>query len=345
MRPTQKDRVMMTKKKISYRQSGVDIDKANRLIKDVKKLINTTRIKGSMDSIGGFGGFFDPAASGIKSPLLVASTDGVGTKLKIAQAVDKHDTVGIDLVAMCVNDVLCSGAKPLFFLDYFATGKLDGKTWSSVLKGIVKGCRQAGCALLGGETAEMPGMYPKGEYDLAGFTVGVVDRKKIIDGKKIRPGDVLLGIASNGLHSNGYSLVRKLFTEARIKKDHRLFLKPTLIYVKPFLEIARLAKIKGAANITGGGFYDNIPRMLPKGAGAVVRKGSWNIPGVFKLIAEKADIMEKELYRTFNMGVGMVLVLSAKDAEKAIKILRKKFRLASWIIGEVVRGRKDVEIV
>jgi phosphoribosylformylglycinamidine cyclo-ligase len=333
------------KKRITYKQSGVDIDKANKLIENVKKLINTTRVKGSMDSIGGFGGFFDPAGSGIKDPLLVASTDGVGTKLKIAQFVDKHDTVGIDLVAMCVNDVLCSGAKPIFFLDYFATGKLDGKTWSDVLKGIIKGCRDAGCALLGGETAEMPGMYSKGEYDLAGFTVGVVDRKKVIDGKKIRPGDVLLGIASNGLHSNGYSLVRKLFTRSQLKRDHRLFLKPTLIYVKPFLEVARSVKIKGVANITGGGFYDNIPRTLPKGTKAVVHKDSWNIPKVFRLISKKADMEEKELYRTFNMGIGMVLVLSPKDAEKAGWILEKKFRLKSWIIGKIVKGRKGVEII
>ncbi len=333
------------KKKITYKQSGVDMDKANRLIKNVKKLIDTTRVKGSMDSIGGFGGFFDLAPSGVKDPLLVASTDGVGTKLKIAQFVGKHDTVGIDLVAMCVNDVLCSGAKPVFFLDYFATGKLDGKTWSDVLKGIIKGCRDAGCALLGGETAEMPGMYPEGEYDLAGFTVGVVDRKKVIDGKKIRPGDVLLGMASNGLHSNGYSLVRKLFTRSQLEKDHRLFLKPTLIYAKPFLEVARSVKIKGVANITGGGFYDNIPRMLPKGVKAVVHKGSWRVPKVFGLISKKADMEEKELYRTFNMGIGMTLVLSAKDAEKAGKCLEKQFRLKSWIIGKIVKGRKGVEII
>jgi len=332
-------------KKITYKQSGVDIDKANRLIKDVKRLINTTRVKGSMDSIGGFGGFFDPAASGTKDPLLIASTDGVGTKLKIAQMVGKHDTVGIDLVAMCVNDILCSGAKPIFFLDYFATGKLDGKTWSDVIKGVVKGCREAGCALLGGETAEMPGMYGKGEYDLAGFAVGIQDRKKIIDGKKIKPGDVLLGMASSGLHSNGYSLVRKIFTTFQVKKEYRLFLRPTIIYAKQFLEAARVAAVKGVANITGGGFYDNIPRMLPKGARAVVRKGTWSVPKVFRRITEEADIKEEEMYRTFNMGIGMVLALSKKDAEKVKKMLQKKFNLKSWVIGEIVKGRRGVKIM
>ena len=216
-------------KKITYKSAGVDINKADGLIRDIKKMVSTTRVKGSMDSIGGFGGFFDPAASGIKNPLLVASTDGVGTKLKIAQMAGKHDTVGIDLVAMCVNDLLCSGAKPLFFLDYFASGKLDGKTWKSVLKGIIEGCKQAGCALLGGETAEMPGMYARGEYDLAGFSVGVVDRKKVIDGKKVKPGDAILGLASTGLHSNGYSLVRKIFSKKEMKKEHKMLLKPTKI--------------------------------------------------------------------------------------------------------------------
>jgi len=332
------------KKNITYKQAGVDIDKAGRLIKNVKKLIGTTRGKGSMGTVGGFAGFFDPAASGIKDPLLVASTDGVGTKLKIAQAVGRHDTVGIDLVAMCVNDILCSGAKPVFFLDYFATGKLDEEVWSAVIKGIVEGCRRAGCALLGGETAEMPGMYARGEYDLAGFAVGVADRKKIIDGKKVSPGDVLLGIASSGLHSNGYSLVRKIFTAARIKKDHKLFLEPTVIYVKPFFGVARAAEIKGAANITGGGFYDNIPRVLPGGVKAVIRSGSWEVPKVFKLISAGTDMKKEELYRTFNMGIGMVLVLSAKDAEKAGRTLEKKFGLRSWIIGETVKGKRGVEI-
>lgn len=335
---------MAKKKKVTYKQSGVDIDKADGLISSVKKLVNTTRVKGSMDSIGGFGGFFDPAKSGIKNPLLMASTDGVGTKLKIAQAVGKHDTIGIDLVAMCVNDILCSGARPLFFLDYFATGKLQGKVWQDVIKGIVKGCRQSGCALLGGETAEMPGMYPKGEYDLAGFSVGVVDRKKVINGKKIKAGDVVLGLESSGLHSNGYSLVRKIFTKADLKKEKSHILKPTIIYVKQFLDVAKKVKIKGAANITGGGFYDNIPRTLPGGVGVEIQKGSWKMPRVYGLISKKADISEKELYRTFNMGIGMVMILSKKDAGKAQAIL-KKHKLESWVIGRVVKGPEKVTIV
>ncbi len=332
-------------KKITYKKAGVDIDKANRLVGSIKKLVNTTRVKGSMDTIGGFGGFFDPVKTGVKDPLLVASTDGVGTKLKIAIDTGKHDTVGIDLVAMCVNDCLCSGTRPLFFLDYFATGKLQEETAYDVIKGIVNGCKQAGCALLGGETAEMPGMYGDGEYDLAGFVVGIVDRKKVIDGKKIKPGDVILGIASSGLHSNGYSLIRKLFTKKELKKNKSLFLKPTYIYVKPVLEIIRKTAVKGIANITGGGFYDNIPRMLPAGRKAVIKKGSWNIPKVVKLVMGKADISEKELYRTFNMGIGMALALSREEAKKAKNILEKKYKIKSWVIGEVARGRRGIELV
>ncbi len=335
---------MAKKKNVTYKQAGVDIDKADGLIKNIKNLVNTTRVKGSMDSIGGFGGFFDPSKSGIKNPLLMASTDGVGTKLKIAQIAGKHDTIGIDLVAMCVNDILCSGAQPLFFLDYFATGKLEGSVWQDVIKGIVRGCKLSGSALLGGETAEMPGMYPKGEYDLAGFSVGVVDRKKVIDGKKVKPGDVVLGIASSGFHSNGYSLVRKIFTKNFIKKEHKHILKPTTIYVKQFLDVAKKVRIKGAANITGGGFYDNIPRALPKGVGVEITKGSWKMPKVYDLVFQKADISEKELYRTFNMGIGMVMVLAKKDALAAQKIL-KKHKLNSWVIGKVVKGQRRVKLI
>jgi len=332
-------------KKISYKSAGVDIDKADSLIKKTRKLIDTTRVKGSMDSIGGFGAFFDVRKTGVRDPLLVSSTDGVGTKLKIAFLAGKHDTVGIDLVAMCVNDILCSGAKPLFFLDYFATGKLEEKVWSDVIKGIVKGCRGSGCALLGGETAEMPGMYPRGEYDLAGFAVGAVERKKAIDGKGIKPGDVVLGLASSGLHSNGYSLIRKMFSEKELKKDAKLFLEPTALYVRPVLSLVKTVKIKGIANITGGGFYDNIPRMLPGGCGVVIEKGSWRLPRVFGLIEKKGGLAEREKYRTLNMGIGMVLAMSLKDAEKARKMLRQKFKLASWIIGDVVKGDRKVEII
>ena len=239
------------KKKVTYKQSGVDIEKANRLVKDIKKLIGTTRVKGSVGSIGGFGGVFDLSRADSKGDLLVSATDGVGTKLKIAQIAGVHNTVGIDLVAMCVNDILCSGARPLFFLDYFASGKLDGKTWKEVISGIVKGCKDSRCALLGGETAEMPGMYAKGEYDLAGFSVGVVERKKAIDGSKIKKGNVILGIASTGLHSNGFSLVRKIFSKNEIKKNSALLLKPTRIYVKPVLEMLEKVSVKGISHITG----------------------------------------------------------------------------------------------
>ncbi|MBL7073241.1 MAG: phosphoribosylformylglycinamidine cyclo-ligase [Candidatus Omnitrophica bacterium] len=332
-------------KKNAYRSAGVDVEKANKLIKNVKGLIDTTKVRGCKGSIGGFGGFFDLSETKITSPLLVAATDGVGTKLEIAKIAKKHDTIGIDLVAMCANDVLCSGAKPLFFLDYFATGKLNEKVWKEVIKGIVKGCRDAECALSGGETAEMPGMYPKGEYDVAGFVVGSVNRKKVISAKGIKAGDVLLGLASSGLHSNGYSLVRKIFPKTEIKRNYKLFLKPTIIYVKPFLSVARVVKIKGAAHITGGGFYDNIPRALPKNTKAVIDKNAWIRPKVYKLITDKIKISEVELFRTFNMGIGMVLVLSAADAEKAKKIFEKKFKLKSWIIGRIEKRNKGFQQV
>ena len=334
----------MKKKKITYKTAGVDINKADKLIKGMSSLINTTRVKGSMDSVGGFGGFFDLAAAGEKDSLLVASTDGVGTKLKIAEIAKKHDTIGIDLVSMCVNDVLCSGARPLFFLDYFACGKLEEKIWKDVLKGIVSGCRDAGCALVGGETAEMPGMYKKGEYDLAGFSVGVVSRKKVIDGKRIKPGDVILGIASSGLHSNGYSMVRKVFNKKEIVQRRRVLLAPTTIYVRPFLAVHGKVKIKGAANITGGGLYENIPRVLPTGMKAVVSGGSWKVPAIFREIGERASAGEREMHTTFNMGIGMVLVLSKTDAETAKKLLKTKFKINSQVIGKIVKGKKEVEI-
>jgi phosphoribosylformylglycinamidine cyclo-ligase len=333
------------KKKITYKTAGVDIDKANQGIKGIKKLVDSTRVAGSMDSIGGFGGFFDLAGTKIKNPILVAATDGVGTKLVIAQIAGKHDTVGIDLVAMCVNDIICTGARPLFFLDYFAVGKLDTKVWKDVIKGIAKGCKESGCALLGGETAEMPGMYSKGEYDLAGFSVGVQDKKSIIKSTLVKKGDVVLGLASSGLHSNGYSLVRKLFTKKELKKNSDLFIKPTTLYVKPIISLLEKIKIKGIANITGGGFYDNIPRILPKNKGVLINKNSWSFPKVFKLIMDKNQVPEKELYRTFNMGIGMTLILAKKDAGKAQEILKKKFKIKSWVIGEVTSGKKEVKLI
>jgi phosphoribosylformylglycinamidine cyclo-ligase len=331
-------------KKASYKAAGVDIGKADALIKKTAGLIDSTRVKGSMDSVGGFGGLFDLKKTGVRDPLLVASTDGVGTKLKLAFLTGKHDTVGIDLVAMCVNDILCCGARPLFFLDYYATGKLSEKDWSGVIKGIVKGCREAGCALLGGETAEMPGMYGKGDYDLAGFSVGVVGRKDVIDGTDTGPGDVLLGLASTGLHSNGYSLIRKMFSEKELTEKKNLFLRPTAVYVKPVTALMDRMRIKGIAHITGGGFYDNIPRMLPAGCRAVIEKDSWKKPRIYGLIDKKRSLEEKEKYRTFNMGIGMVMALSPDNAAKAKKLLKERFGVASWVIGDIRKGRKGVEL-
>lgn len=329
-------------KSITYKQSGVDIDKANKLIVDIKRSIGTTRNKGSVDKIGGFSGLFNFAAYKVENPLLVASTDGVGTKVKIAQLVDKHDTVGIDLVAMSVNDLLCCGAKPLFFLDYFATGKLNGRIWKSVLKGIVNGCKQSECSLLGGETAEMPGMYKGEEYDLAGFAVGIVDKKKVIDGRNVKEKDVVLGLASSGFHSNGYSLVRKVFSEKELKKKPELFLKPTIIYVKAVLDLVKNYDVKSIAHITGGGFYDNIPRVIPKGFKVIIDKNSWEKPVVFNMVSEKARIPETELYRTLNMGIGMAIVLPRVDAIKAVVTLRRNFKLKSWIIGRIEKGKHEV---
>lgn len=332
------------KKKITYKSAGVDIAKADSLIGSIKEDIDSTKSAGSMGSVGGFGGFFDISKARIKDPVLVSSTDGVGTKLKLAQMAGKHDTVGIDLVAMCVNDILCCGAKPLFFLDYIACGKLEEETYKALISGIAEGCRQAGCALTGGETAEMPGMYKKGEYDLAGFSVGAVNRSKIIDEKKMKEGDALLALASSGLHSNGFSLVRKLFTKEELKKNISLFLEPTRIYVKPVRSILSGYTVKGIAHITGGGIYENVKRIIPDGMDAVVDAASWEVPEVFKRIFSTGRLDEKEMYRTFNMGAGMVLVLPHSSALKAQKRMKEQFGLKSSIIGRTVAGSKNVII-
>lgn len=333
-------------KKLSYRKSGVDIQKANLFVKKIKPLIKTTKRPGWVSDIGAFAGFFKPEMSAYKNPLIVASTDGVGTKLMIANWAGKHDTVGIDLVAMCVNDIITCGAEPLFFLDYLATGKLSPRVSYEVMKGIVKGCRLANCALIGGETAELPGMYKRGDYDLAGFTVGIVDRKGVIDGTKIKKGNLILGIASTGIHSNGYSLVRKVFSRkalsTKLKKE---VLKPTAIYVRPVVDIIKRFDVNGIANITGGGFHDNIIRLLPNDVTAVIYKGTWPVSPIFKLIKKKGRIEDSEMFKTFNMGIGMALILPRKQILKAKKYLSKKYRLKSWVIGEVIRGRKRVEIV
>ena len=341
-------------RRITYKKSGVDIDEAERFVRAIKPFTK---------GIGGFGGLFKFEAGKYKDPYLVSSTDGVGTKLKIAFLTGRHDTVGIDLVGMNVNDILCFGARPLFFLDYIATGKLDRRVLLDVVKGIAEGCRQAGCSLVGGETAEMPGFYKPGEYDLAGFCVGVVDKQGVINGSRIKSGDVLVGIESNGLHSNGYSLARKVLTRKELIKYADELLKPTRIYVKPILSLLstidywpaghgaasysrshRLSPIKGIAHITGGAFYDKIPRIIPKGLGISVDKNSWPIPEIFKLIQEKGNVPESDMYRTLNMGIGLVLVVERNSPDRIIHLLAKE-KLKAWVIGEVVKGKEGTKIV
>ena len=327
-------------KQVTYKKSGVDIEEAGRFVEAIRPL---TR------GIGGFGGLFKFDTKNFKEPYLVSSTDGVGTKLKIAFLVGKHNTVGIDLVGMNVNDILCAGAKPLFFLDYIACGKIQTGVLTDVVKGIAEGCRQAGCSLVGGETAEMPGFYKEGEYDLAGFCVGVVDKSKAVNGSKIKAGDVLIGIESNGLHSNGFSLVRKVFTKKELIKYADALLKPTRIYVKPILSLLStidcgLSTIKGIAHITGGAFYDKIPRVIPKDLGIYIDKNSWPVPEIFRLIQEKGNVPESDIYRTLNMGIGMVLALEKGRADKVMSRL-KSSGLRSWVIGEVIKGKERVKII
>jgi len=303
---------------LSYRDAGVDIDAGDALVEAIKPYARRTMRPEVLAGIGGFGALC-AIPKKYRQPVLVSGTDGVGTKLKLAFALGRHDTVGIDLVAMSVNDVLVQGAEPLFFLDYFACGKLDNKVAAQVVKGIARGCELAGCALIGGETAEMPGMYPEGEYDLAGFCVGVVERRKIVSGKSIRPGDVLLGLASSGAHSNGYSLIRKVVERAR--PDAAMLdklMQPTRIYVKPILELLENGLVKGMAHITGGGIVGNVPRMLPKGTRARIEVKSWPRPEVFRWLQEQGGVAEDEMHRVFNCGIGLVLAVSAGNARKAI---------------------------
>jgi phosphoribosylformylglycinamidine cyclo-ligase len=315
---------------ITYRKAGVDVDAGNALVERIKKMSPV---------IGGFAGLVPLPKKGLKQPMLVGCTDGVGTKLKIAFLSGHHDTVGVDLVAMNVNDLLCSGATPLFFLDYFACGKLDVDVAENVIKGIAEGCRQSECILLGGETAEMPGFYSAGEYDLAGFAVGVVDKSRVIDGKKIRAGDVVLGVPSSGIHSNGYSLVRAVFNEQELTDRWKEFLEPTRIYwklMKP-LVTAKKPLIKGMAHITGGGFIDNIPRILPKGLQVRIDAKSWPIPPLFKEIQERAKLPDEEMFRTLNMGIGLVIVAAKKDVPGIEQRLKTVYTL-----GVVEPGSKGV---
>lgn len=343
---------MNTMEEITYKRAGVDIDEGERFVRMISPLVKETFRKEVLTDIGSFGGLFRFESAKYKEPILVSGTDGVGTKLKIAFLMDRHNTVGVDLVAMSVNDILTSGAEPLFFLDYFATGKLEPEKAATVIDGIAAGCREAGCALIGGETAEMPGFYQEGEYDLAGFAVGVVDKAKIIDGMDIREGDTLVGLASNGLHSNGYSLVRKVFFEHR-KMDVSMhvpelgstlgeeLLRPTRIYVKAFNALKERIRIKGIAHITGGGIPGNLPRVLPEGMGAVVREGSWPVPAIFRVIGKTGNVPENDMKRTFNMGIGCILVVPEKEAGDAIGLL-KDAGFDSYVIGSVVKGEKEV---
>ena len=341
-------------KPISYSDAGVDIDAATRATDRIKELARRTFNERTLSEIGSFGGMFDGAFPGMAQPVLVASADGVGTKLKIAFATGVHNTVGRDLVNHCVNDILVQGARPLFFLDYIATGKLSPDVVARIIEGVTDGCRENGCVLLGGETAEMPGFYQDGEYDIAGFIVGVVDRNNVIDGKTIAPGDVLLALPSAGLHTNGYSLARKLLFEVTGYGPHtnlpelamtagEAMLLPHLSYLKPLEGLLDKKLIKGLAHITGGGLTDNIPRILPEGTAVKIEKESWNIPPLFELLRRLGNVSESEMYRTFNMGVGMVIVCSSDDAETVRAHLRNQ-RETCYEIGKVVSGNREVLI-
>lgn len=336
------------KSRLTYKKSGVDIGEAEIFKKKISECVRSSFIPGVLKGIGGFGSLFELPASKFKKPVLVSSTDGVGTKLKIAALAKKHDTIGIDLVAMNVNDILCVGAQPLFFLDYIACGKLNRKVLIDVVKGINDGCVEAGCALVGGETAQMPDMYDGDEYDVAGFCLGAVEKEEIIDGGAIAPGDIIIGLESSGIHSNGYSLVRKVFSDKELKSRAAELLKPTRIYVKPVLGLLKepgLKKaIKGIAHITGGAFYDKIARILPVSVGAKIDKGGWEVPDIFRLIQRKGRVAEKEMYHTLNMGIGMVIIVK-KDSPDAIMRKLSDSGLSSFIIGEITGGKKDVAVV
>lgn len=338
---------------LTYKKAGVDIQAGDRFVDLIGPFVKKTFRPEVMTDIGLFGALFKLDLRKYRNPVLVSGTDGVGTKLKIAFMTGKHDTVGIDLVAMCVNDILTSGAEPLFFLDYFATGRLRPEKQVDVIRGIAVGCRQAGCALVGGETAEMPGFYGNGEYDLSGFAVGIVDRKKIIDGRSLRPGDAVIGLASSGLHSNGYSLVRKVFFDRKRFSVRRSLpglemtlgdelLRPTRIYVRAFNSLRKEIRIKGMAHITGGGISGNLPRVLPKGLGAVLKKGSWPLPKIFELLQKHGNVPDADMEMTFNMGIGYILVVQNREAQKTVRILRKK-GYPAFHIGRIEKGTNGVE--
>ena len=340
---------------LTYKQSGVDIDEGNRAVDLIKGKIKTTYDNNVIGDLGNFSGLYSlKDFTNMTEPVLLSSTDGVGTKLKLAQMMDKHDTVGIDLVAMCVNDLICQGAKPLFFLDYIATGKLVAEQVEQIVSGIVEGCKMAGCALVGGETAEMPGMYSEDEYDLAGFSVGISDREKIVSGKNVKSGDTLIGIASSGVHSNGFSFVRKIFLdkygytldqhieELGMTLGHAL-LTPTKIYVKLVLDLIEKHKLKAIAHITGGGVIENITRVIPKGLGIDINKNSWEKPAIFKMIESFNAVGERELHKSFNMGIGLVLIVDKENVNEIVDYINTTDEKA-YIIGEVVDTHEGVEL-
>ena len=337
-----------------YASAGVDITAGYKSVELMKEHIKRTMIKGVCSDVGGFGGLFELDLNGIKNPVLVSGTDGVGTKLKLAFLLDKHDTVGIDCVAMCVNDIICAGAKPLIFLDYIACGKNYPEKIADIVKGVAEGCVQAGCALIGGETAEMPGFYPVDEYDLAGYSTGVVDKSKIIDNKSMREGDVIIALASSGVHSNGFSLVRKVFDvenaditspceELGGKSIGETLLTPTKIYVKPVLKLLEEVKVKGISHITGGGFYENIPRSIPDGLCAEINRDSVKVLPIFDLLAKRGNISERDMFNTYNMGVGMSIVVSAEDKDKALEILTS-FGEDAYVIGKIIKSEEKIII-
>lgn len=330
---------------LTYQSAGVNIDAGTELVKRIKQLKTPQKGVGwqVLSGIGGFSGLFELDWTRYKNPILVSSCDGVGTKIKVAQRVNLHQTMGIDLVAMCVNDLVTCGGEPLFFLDYMSFGKLNVDLAEDLLKGIVAGCNQAGCALLGGETAEMPSVYSEGEYDLAGFAIGVVEKEKVIDGSRINVGDAIIGIASSGPHSNGFSLIRKVFDRDMENFKDEL-LKPTRIYVKTVLGLKQAVDIKGLAHITGGGFLDNIPRILPPGTKAIIKKGSWNTPGIFTEIQKRGEVTDIEMFRTFNMGIGLVIIVAEKETQASIERLNELGE-QTYLIGQVEIGNKEVEII
>jgi len=338
-------------KKISYKDAGVDIEKGDSFVQAIKPMVESTFRPDVVTGLGGFAGCVSLSLERYKKPILVSSTDGVGTKLKIAFMMDRHDTIGIDLVAMCVNDIVVTGARPLFLLDYLATSQLDPVRGKAVVEGIVKGCMEAECSLIGGETAEMPGFYKKGEYDLAGFAVGIVEDAELIDGTRVTVGDKVIGIASSGLHSNGFSLVRKILLDhhkMNLKKQieeiggvlGEELLRPTRIYVKTALNLVRDFSIGGIAHITGGGITENLPRVIPKGCRANIRRGTWDVPLIFPFLKERGKISEEEMFRTFNNGIGMILIVKPKDLEDVLGRLRSLGEKA-FAIGEIERANKD----